>query len=310
MLYSGMEVNMVYTVTFNPSLDYVLDVPEYVEGTVNRTTAEKILPGGKGINVSIVLNNLGVDNRAICFVAGFTGHALKALLDAEGVNADCIDIEDGMTRINVKLRGSNETEINGQGPVIKSHYINNTLYEKLGYLDHEDYLVLAGSIPASMPDTTYSEIARMMEYNGCKLIVDATGDLLKKTLPFKPFLVKPNAYELGRLFDVEIDNKDTAIQYAKKLQEMGARNVIVSMASDGAIMVAEDGNEYRLEAPQGEVKNSVGAGDSMLAGFLSGYIYNGRYDTAFKMGVCTGSASAFSEELATRAEVEALMKNI
>jgi 1-phosphofructokinase len=301
---------MVYTVTFNPSLDYILDVPELVDGAVNRSTAEKIYPGGKGVNVSIVLDNLSVDNRAICFVAGFTGQAFKTLVAMKNINADFIEIGEGVTRINVKLRGKTETEINGRGPVIATQYIKNSLYEKLGYLDEQDFLVLAGSIPDSMPDTTYSDIAQLMEYSGCKVIVDATGELLKKTLEHKPFLIKPNASELGKLFDVKIEGKDMAIEYAKKLQDMGARNVIVSMAGEGAVMVSEDGQEFRMEAPKGEVKNSVGAGDSMLAGFLAGYIESDDFGQAFKMGVCTGSASAFSEELATKAEVDELLKNV
>lgn len=301
---------MVYTVTFNPSLDYILDVPKLVDGAVNRATSEKICPGGKGINVSIVLNNFNVDNRAICFISGFTGQALKALLELRKINADCIEISEGVTRINVKLRGEAETEINGQGPVIDAHYINNILYEKLGYLDQEDYLVLAGSISTSMSESTYSEIAQMMEYNGCKVIVDATGELLKQTLQYKPFLIKPNISELGKLFDVEIQGKAMALEYARKLQNMGAKNVIVSMAGEGAIMVAEDGREFTMDAPKGEVKNSVGAGDSMLAGFLAGYIETADYEQAFKIGVCTGSASAFSEELATKTEVDALLANI
>lgn len=301
---------MVYTVTFNPSLDYVLDVPELVDGEVNRSTAEKILPGGKGINVSIVLDNLGVDNRAICFIAGFTGHALKTLLDLKNINSDCIELAEGVTRINVKLRGKNETEINGMGPVISPQYINNSLYEKLGYLDSEDYLVLAGSIPDSMSKNTYSDITQMMQYTKCKVIVDATGEILSNTLQYRPFLVKPNVSELGKLFDVEIKDKNMAVEYAKKLQEKGARNVIVSMAADGAIMIDEDGNVYQMDAPKGDVKNSVGAGDSMLAGFLAGYINKGSYAEAFKMGVCTGSASAFSEELATKEEVLALLESL
>lgn len=301
---------MVYTVTFNPSLDYILDVPKLVDGAVNRATSEKICPGGKGINVSMVLNNFNIDNRAICFISGFTGQAFKALLELRKINADCIEIAEGVTRINVKLRGETETEINGQGPVIDAHYINNILYEKLGYLDHEDYLVLAGSISTSMSESTYSEIAQMMEYNGCKVIVDATGELLKQTLQYKPFLIKPNISELGKLFDVEIQGKAMALEYARKLQNMGAKNVIVSMAGEGAIMVAEDGREFTMDAPKGEVKNSVGAGDSMLAGFLAGYIETADYEQAFKIGVCTGSASAFSEELATKTEVDALLANI
>lgn len=301
---------MVYTVTFNPSLDYIVDVPELVEGMVNRTTGENILPGGKGINVSVVLNNFNVYNRAICFTAGYTGKAFKTLLDIKKINADCIDINDGVTRINVKLRGKNETEINGRGPVIEEHYIKTVLYEKLGYLDQDDFLVLAGSIPDTMSSDTYSDIAKNMEYNGCKVIVDATGDLLKNTLIYKPFLIKPNAVELGKLFDVEITDKDMAIEYAVKLQDMGARNVIVSMAGDGAVMVTDDGRKFNLPAPKGEVKNSVGAGDSMLAGFLAGYTEKNDYEYAFKMGICTGSASAFSEEFATKEDVIKLMETM
>ena len=300
---------MVYTVTFNPSLDYILDVPELEMSQVNRTTGEKIYPGGKGINVSIVLDNLGIDNKAICFTAGFTGDALKRLLELRKINADCIDIENGMTRINVKLRSGGETEINGQGPEIKYQYIS-ALYEKLDYLDSEDYLVLAGSLPDKMPNTTYSDIMQRLQDNKIKIIVDATGELLTKALEYKPFLVKPNNKELGKIFGVEISDRDTAVEYGKKLMEMGAQNVIVSMASEGAVMITGDGQVYTSKAPEGEVINSVGAGDSMLAGFLAGYIEKQDFEAAFKMGVSTGSASAFSEEFPTRAEAEALLARI
>lgn len=297
---------MVYTVTFNPSLDYILDVPNLVDGEVNRTTAERIMPGGKGVNVSMVLDNLGIDNRAICFIAGFTGDAFKQLAYKRKMNADFIEIDEGTTRINVKIRGNKETEINGQGPAIEQQYISQ-LYEKLGYLDEEDYLVLAGSLPDAMGNMVYKDIAQMMEYTKCKVVVDATGDLLTNALEHKPFLVKPNINELGKLFDTEIKNKEEAFTYAAKLHQMGARNVIVSMASEGAIMLTEDGDRYEMEAPKGIVKNSVGAGDSMMAGFLAGYIKEADYEKAFKLGVYTGSASAFSEEMATKIEVESLM---
>ena len=293
---------MIYTVTFNPSLDYILDLSELNMNHVNRTSAERILPGGKGINVSIVLHNLGVDNKAICFTSGFTGDALKTLLQQRDMNADFINISQGLTRINVKLRSGGETEINGQGPEIKSEDIAE-LYEKLGYLDEEDYLVLAGSLPDTMSKSTYMDIMQMLQYNNSKIIVDATGELLLNVLPYKPFLIKPNNHELGNLFGVEVNTREDAVKYAKKLIEKGARNVLVSMSASGAVMVTEDGDVYEADAPQGEVKNSVGAGDAMLAGFLAGYIKYEDIDKAFKLGICAGSASAFSEEMATRDEV-------
>jgi len=292
---------MIYTVTFNPSLDYILDLTEFERNQVNRTTGEKILPGGKGINVSIVLQNLGIDNRAICFTSGFTGEALKALLMQRDMNADFIDIANGLTRINVKMRCGDETEVNGQGPEIKSEDIAE-LYEKLGYLDQDDYLVLAGSLPDCMSKTTYMDIMQMLQYNNNKIIVDATGELLTNVLPYHPFLIKPNRTELGNLFGVEVTT------YAKQLQERGARNVLVSMSYQGAVLVTEDGRVIRAAAPKGQVKNSVGAGDSMLAGFLAGYIERDDYEYALKLGICAGSASAFSEELATKEEIDALFQ--
>ncbi len=296
---------MIYTVTFNPSLDYVVSVPDYETGRVNRATSQRILPGGKGINVSIVLNNLGVDNKAIGFTAGFTGEVLKTLLKERGISSDFISLDNGLTRINIKLT-DNETEINCQGPMVNQQYIG-ALYEKLDYLDEEDYLVLAGSIPDTMPNSVYMDILQRLQDNGLKVIVDATGDLLLNVLPYKPFLIKPNNFELEEMFGVEIKDREDVITYGKKLKDMGARNVLISRAGDGAILLAEDGNIYESEAPQGEVKNSVGAGDSMLAGFLAGYIAQGNYEKALRMGICAGSASAFSEDLATKAEVENLL---
>ncbi|MBE5945255.1 MAG: 1-phosphofructokinase [Lachnospiraceae bacterium] len=297
---------MIYTVTFSPSLDYVVTVPEFETGRVNRATQDKILPGGKGINVSIVLTNLEVENKAIGFVSGFTGKVLKTLLREKGINSDFITLDRGLTRINVKLRGETETEINCQGPRVDDQYIGE-LYEKLDYLDSDDYLVLAGSIPDTMPKSLYMEILHRLKDNGLKVIVDATGDLLLNVLPYKPFLIKPNNIELGALFGVEIKDREDIITYGKKLMEKGARNVLVSRSAEGAILLAEDGNIYESTAPQGDVVNSVGAGDSMLAGFLAGYIADGDYAKALKMGVCAGSASAFSEELATKREVDALL---
>lgn len=300
---------MIYTVSFNPSLDYVQDLDCVNLGYVNRTSGEKILPGGKGINVSMVLKNLGFENQALGFTAGFTGEVLKSMLKAKGVESDFIELDAGMTRINVKIRAKEETEINGQGPKISADALE-LLYQKLETLQEGDILVLAGSIPESLPQSAYMDIMKRLQDKKLKIVVDATRDLLVNVLPYKPFMIKPNNFELGEIFGVEIKDKDDVCKYAKKLQEQGARNVLVSMAGDGAVLLAEDGSEYRAEAPKGTVKNSVGAGDSMVAGFIAGYLITDggadAYRNAFEMGVCTGSASAFSEELATKEEVEGL----
>ena len=296
---------MIYTVTFNPSLDYIVTVPAFVCGRVNRTKEEKIFPGGKGINVSIVLKNLGLESTALGFLAGFTGEELRRLVEIKGIYADFIPVEEGMTRINVKLRGGEETEINGQGPAIKEADIEK-LYKKLECLTEGDVLVMAGSIPDVMSQTIYMDIMKYLQKKDLKIVVDATKDLLVNVLQYHPFLIKPNNHELGEIFHVKLKEKAEIIHYAKKLQEMGARNVLVSMAGDGAVLVAEDGSIYEGDAPEGTVVNSVGAGDSMVAGFLAGYLESGNYEEAFQMGICTGSASAFSEELATKKEVEIL----
>lgn len=297
---------MIYTVTFNPSLDYIVDVTDFKTGVVNRTTGEKIFAGGKGINVSMVLKNLGMSNTSLGFTAGFTGNEIKRLLAKKGVNTDFIEVEDGISRINVKLRSNEESEINGQGPVITEDNIKK-LYEKLDCLKESDVLVLAGSIPDVMPSSMYMDIMKHLEGRGINIVVDATRNLLTNVLAYKPFLIKPNNHELGEIFGVEITDKDDVIKYAKKLQEQGARNVLVSMAGDGAVLVTENGQEFKAKAPKGKLKNSVGAGDSMVAGFVYGYLKLNDYKQAFIYGVCTGSASAFSEELATKPEVEALI---
>lgn len=298
---------MIYTVTFNPSLDYIVTVPQFVCGRVNRTTEEKIFPGGKGINVSMVLKNLGLENTALGFYAGFTGEELKRLVEEKGICADFIPVREGMTRINVKLRSEQESEINGQGPAIAAEDID-ALYAKLERLKEGDILVMAGSIPDVMPQTIYMDIMKRLAGKNLKIVVDATRDLLVNVLPYHPFLIKPNNHELGEIFGVTIEDKAKVVAYARKLQEKGARNVLVSMAGAGAVLVADDGSVFQAKAPKGRVVNSVGAGDSMVAGFLTGYLKEGNYEKAFQMGVCTGSASAFSEELATRAEVMELLK--
>ena len=247
---------MIYTVTFNPSLDYIVSVDNFTCGIVNRTTDEIIFPGGKGINVSMVLKNLGFENTALGFLAGFTGNRIQDLLEEKGVRADFISVEKGISRINVKLRSNEETEINGQGPAIAEADIKK-LYEKLDTLSDGDILVLAGSIPDVMPGSMYMDIMRHLQNKDLKIVVDATKDLLVNVLQYHPFLIKPNNHELGEIFGVKIESKADVITYAKKMQEKGARNVLVSMAGDGAVLVAEDGSIFQSEAPKGKVVNSV-----------------------------------------------------
>lgn len=300
---------MIYTVTFNPSLDYIVKVDDFKTGQVNRTASERLFPGGKGINVSIVLKNLGFDNVALGFTAGFTGKEIEKRVRDFGCSSDFIEIDNGLSRINVKLKSQEESEINGRGPQISEEALEK-LFAQLDRLKKGDVLALAGSIPSSMPSDTYERIMARLENRGIDIVVDATKDLLKKVLKYHPFLIKPNNHELGDMFGVTLKNDDEIILYGKKLQEMGARNVLVSMAGDGAIFLNEDGSVHKSAAPTGKVKNSVGAGDSMVAGFLAGYLESGDLAAAFKMGVAAGSASAFSEELATRQEVTDLLNKI
>lgn len=296
---------MIYTVTFNPSLDYIVSVNDFELGMTNRTASELMLPGGKGINVSIVLKQLGLDNTALGFMAGFTGEEIVRKLEENGVNTEFIRISKGISRINVKLKNIDGTEINGMGPEIAPDKLEELLVQ-LDRLDQGDVLVLAGSIPKSMPDDIYRDILQRLESKKIMIVVDATGDLLMNVLPYHPFLIKPNNHELGELFDVKITTKQQVVPYAEKLQEKGARNVLISMGGQGAVFVSETGEVYMAEAPKGELKNSVGAGDSMVAGFVTGWVTEGDYEHAFRMGVSTGSASAFSENLATKAEVDAV----
>lgn len=298
---------MIYTLTFNPSLDYIVTVNDFTCGVVNRTAEEIIYPGGKGINVSIVLKNLGYESTAIGFLAGFTGEKLENLVEDQGIRADFIPVKEGMTRINVKIRSGQETEINGQGPLISQAEIKK-LYGTLDELQDGDILVMAGSIPDALPQTMYMDIMRHLKEKDLKIVVDATKDLLVNVLEYRPFLIKPNSHELGEIFGTKLEDKADVIPYAKKLQVRGARNVLVSMAGKGAVLAAEDGTVLEAEAPKGKVVNSVGAGDSMVAGFLAGYLEHGNYETAFRMGLCTGSASAFSEKLAGKEEVLALLE--
>lgn len=301
---------MIYTVTFNPSLDYIVRLDSFTAGEINRVNYEQVLGGGKGINVSIVLGNLGHESTALGFTAGFTGEEVKRQLDGFGVKHDFVQLPEGFTRINVKVKADKETEINGQGPDI-SEAKREELFEKLDKLSEGDTLVLAGSIPKTLPDDIYEKIMARLEGRGIRIIVDAEKKLLLNVLKYHPFLIKPNNHELGDMFGVKLTTDEEIITYAKKLQEKGAQNVLISMAGDGAILLTADGKHYKSPAPKGKLVNSVGAGDSMVAGFITGYIESqGDFETAFHMGVATGSASAFSENLATRPEVEALLKTI
>lgn len=296
---------MIYTVTFNPSLDYIVTIKDFEIGKTNRTQTEQLLPGGKGINVSTVLNNLGIESTALGFVAGFTGEEISKRVKELGLVSEFIRVEKGCSRINVKMKDFDGTEINGRGPEIDKDAVNE-LFKKLDSLKKGDVLVLAGSIPESLNEDIYKEILAGLEGKEILYVVDATGKLLMDTLPFHPFLIKPNNYELGELFGVSLQTRQEVIPYARKLQDMGARNVLVSMAGEGAVLVSETGQEYQLAAPTGKLVNAVGAGDSMVAGFLAGWLQRKDYEHAFKMGVAAGSASAFSEVLATREEIEKL----
>ena len=293
---------MIYTVTLNPALDYVVQVEEFTLGAVNRTAGEQIYPGGKGINVSVVLNTLGYDSVALGFIAGFTGNQLIRELQKKGVRNDFISVERGMTRINVKVKGGKETEINGIGPEVPA-IAAQVLQIQMERLKAGDVLVLSGSVPKTLPENIYEKLMARLEERNVLVIVDTSGEALTNTLRYKPFLIKPNHHELGQIFNVEISDKETAKVYAEKLQQMGARNVLVSMAEKGALLLDETGNIYSCDAPKGVVKNSVGAGDSMVAGFVAAFLETKDYERAFQMGVAAGSASAFSEYLPTKSDI-------
>lgn len=299
---------MVYTVTFNPAIDYIVHAEEMRIGGVNRSAYEEMYCGGKGINVSLVLKELGTETKALGFVAGFTGSAIEEELRKSGVDTDFVHLGKGCSRINVKIKSGTETEINGQGPEIAWADIER-LYSKLESLKDGDTIVLAGSIPNTLPDDMYEKLLERLSNKKIKAVVDATGDLLMNVLKYKPFLVKPNIHELGEMFGVEIRDKEEAVIYAKKLKEMGAVNVLVSMAGDGSLLVDEDGKVYSGGVCKGEVKNSVGAGDSMVAGFIAGS-QNGDYEYALKLGTAAGGATAISKELAKKDEIYNQLKNL
>lgn len=300
---------MVYTVTFNPAVDYVVRTDRLRSGEVNRAESEEIFFGGKGVNVSLMLNNLSVKSRALGFIAGFTGRAIEQALKNDGVETDFIELKKGFSRINVKIKSDNETELNGRGPEIGDRDIER-LYEKLESLADGDTLVLAGSVPDTMPDNIYEEILKRLSGRNIRAAVDASGRLLVNVLKYKPFLIKPNNFELGEIFSKKFKNNGEIIEAAAQLREMGAQNVLVSMADSGAILIDSNKKTHIIGAPKGTVVNSVGAGDSMVAGFIAGVIKNGDYDFALKLGTAAGSATAFSAGIADRKTVDRVFHSI
>lgn len=296
---------MIYTVTLNPALDYVMKVGNIRFDDINRSESEEIYYGGKGINVSVILTRLGVENKALGFVGGFTGKKLYEMLKNDGIDCDFNTLKNGYTRINVKIKAQTELDVNAQGPAISREDIA-LLLEKLDGIKQGDFLILAGSIPNTLPDDIYERILSRLDGRGINFVVDATGDLLKNVLKYKPFLIKPNHHELGDLFGVETKSEDDIVFYAKKLQEMGARNVLVSRAKDGATLIDEQKNVTTFGNVEGELVNSVGCGDSMVGGFLAGWIEKGDYSYALKLGAACGNATAFSQELATANEIKAV----
>ena len=293
---------MIYTVTFNPALDYVVRVDHFKLGEVNRTAEENIFYGGKGINVSAVLANLGYESRALGFGAGFTGEEIERGAKRLGFESDFIHVEKGMSRINVKLKSGQESEINGMGPEITQRDVDK-LFEKLEYLKEGDVIVLSGSIPSSIDRGIYERILAKLQGRGILAVVDAEKELLLNVLKYHPFLIKPNNHELGDMFGTVLESREEISEYAGRLQKMGAANVLVSMAGDGSLLVTEDGQVCRMGAARGKVKNSVGAGDSMVAGFLAGYLEKGDYSHALRLGTAAGGATAFSDGLGTRERI-------
>lgn len=299
---------MIYTVTFNPAVDYVVHTDEISVGGVNRAKSEKIYFGGKGINVSMVLSELGVKSKALGFVAGFTGNAIEKGVAEKGIETDFVHLDNGFSRINVKIKSAKETELNGQGPKIDGKALDK-LFEKLDKLSDGDTIVLAGSIPDSMPADIYEKILERLQNKNVKAVVDATKNLLMNVLKYKPFLIKPNNHELGEMFGVTLKTNAEIAEYAQKLKDMGAQNVLVSMAGDGALLLDENGKTHVCGVCKGTVKNSVGAGDSMVAGFIAGS-ENGDYEYALKLGTAAGGATAFSDGLAEKALIDELLNQL
>lgn len=300
---------MIYTVTLNPSIDYIIKVPHFKDGIINHTDTELMRPGGKGINVSSILHSLGYETTALGFIAGHIGNVINEMVKGKGITTDFVAKGSGESRINVKMRSDTETEINGMGPHILDEDMHK-LYGKLDDIKDGDVLVLSGSVPAHLSKTTYADILQYVGHKDVLCVVDAEGELLTDTLSFHPFLIKPNQHELSAIFHHEIKTKEEAAYYGHQLQKKGARNVLISMGKDGAVLVSEDARDLYMPAPKGKVINSVGAGDSMVAGFLYGWLESHDYNKALTMGIASGSATAFQEDLANRKEIYDLLHQI
>lgn len=299
---------MVYTVTFNPAMDYVMQVNNMNEKDINRSEEEKMFYGGKGINVSSVLTQLDIENTATGFLAGFTGSELERMLRTDNINTDFVHLKTGFTRINVKIKSEKELDINAHGPDISEQDIDELL-NKLKKIKSGDYLVLAGSVPHSLSDDIYEKILEHFTDKDINVVVDTTGNLLKNILKYKPFLIKPNHHELGEIFSVDINSTQDVIRYAKKLQEMGAKNVLVSRAKDGATLIDENGNVISVTNAPGKIVSSVGCGDSMVAGFIAGYIESKDYEKALRLGAVCANATAFSSSIAKKKEIDKMLLN-
>lgn len=299
---------MVYTVTFNPAMDYVMQVKNMNEKDINRSEEETMFYGGKGINVSSVLTQLDIENTATGFLAGFTGSELERMLRTDNINTDFVHLKTGFTRINVKIKSEKELDINAHGPDISEQDIDEFL-NKLKKIKSGDYLVLAGSVPPSLSDDIYEKILEHFTDKDINVVVDTTGNLLKNILKYKPFLIKPNHHELGEIFSVDINSTQDVIRYAKKLQEMGAKNVLVSRAKDGATLIDENGNVISVTNAPGKIVSSVGCGDSMVAGFIAGYIESKDYEKALRLGAVCANATAFSSSIAKKKEIDNMFLN-
>ena len=300
---------MIYTVTLNPSIDYVIKVDKLTTGNINRVNEEHVYPGGKGINVTRILKSLDNDNIALGFVSGFTGDYIINSLQELNLKSDFIKVKEGFTRINVKVKSEEETEINGQGPKISEEELNQ-FYKVIDKLVDGDILILSGSIPSCLDERLYESIMKKVEDRDIKVIVDATKNLLLNVLKYKPFLIKPNNHELAEMFNVELNSTEDVVFYARKLKEMGAQNVLISMGKEGALLVTENDEVFASSVAKGEVVNSVGAGDSMVAGFIAGYLKSNSYEEALRLGAASGGATAFSSDLATREFIDKLVDEI
>ena len=298
---------MIYTLTCNPSVDYVVQMAEFCPGMVNRAQGEQAFSGGKGINVTVILKNLGIPNRALGFLAGFTGDFIEQDLREQGCQTEFVRLAKGFSRINVKIKGQEESEINGGGPAVDQAAME-ALFEKINSLRKGDMLIISGSIPPSLPKDLYEKILGLLDERGVYAVVDTAGEALMKTLRYEPFLIKPNRQELEELAQSRLFTREEIVAQGRRLQEMGAQNVLISMAAEGAVLLTSDGKVFFGEAPRGTVRNSVGAGDSMVGGFVAGWLKTGSYPAALQWGIAAGSASAFCEGLATGEEIRRLLE--